>query len=613
MTHHHLTLLFLAGAACAHAAAPLPLEQSVVVEAVGDVWRIPDGTPPAVRAGKNAQLHAPKDLLRTDRNSRAELEAPDGTITRLGANTLFAFDQTTRTMHLMEGSLLFHSPTGRGGGKIRSPSASAAVLGTTIIAAATPDGGFKLLVLEGRTQVDFTAGTTLRLDAGQMTFIRPGAGGAGTPGPTMNFDLAQQVKGSRLVQGFARPLASRAKIEQAVEGQRRAVGQGQFTSTGFLVFTATSDTQVNGIEAAGPDGDDKLVGEFTAPQRLALNTSTTLTGSRLPAERLFRTPLLVPAGESAYLNKESDVLLTGLLGFDVTVASRTLSLAGWELPAFNLVGKRAVTFTGSTTFTDLAGVDYLRVFSPQINVPAGAAMLADFPVGAKATTFYFDADIDLAFTGGSASNPTGGLILQSHNGALRVTNETLVAGGVIGAPTVVPSAVNLDAPFGLLEITGSLVRAAGGGFAALADTLTITHTRFELGGNYWSDATDSARLDTLTFTAVPNGAVFQATAGNLVSLRATALDGFREVNLGARTLVLESVNFGAGSTVRLVSEQGRLAPQPNTGATVQPGFVNFVRAVTYAGRPAQDYVATAAGGTGLQPTAINVGKPTPGL
>jgi hypothetical protein len=46
---------------------------------------------------------------------------------------------------------------------------------------------------------------------------------------------------------------------------------------------------------------------------------------------------------------------------------------------------------------------------------------------------------------------------------------------------------------------------------------------------------------------------------------------------------------------------------------VQPGLVNFVRSVTYAGRPAQDFVAAAAGGTGLQPTAINVTKPTPGL
>jgi hypothetical protein len=152
----------------------------------------------------------------------------------------------------------------------------------------------------------------------------------------------------------------------------------------------------------------------------------------------------------------------------------------------------------------------------------------------------------------------------------------------------------------------------GGGFAALGNSVAISTTRFELGGDFWSDATDTARFDTLTLTGMPAGAVFQATAGNQVSLRGIGLDGFREVNLGARTLVLESVAFAAGSTVRLVSEQGRLAPQPNTNQAVQPGLVNFVRDVTYGGRPAQDYVAAVVGGTGLQPSNIIVSKPTPG-
>jgi hypothetical protein len=598
----------LAVALTARAAAPVPLEESVVIEAVNDVTHI---AMPAGRAGPvtvRAHLRSP-DRLRTGRQSRAELEAPDGTITRLGANTTFAFDAATRSLELKSGSLLFHSPSGRGGGTIRSTSASAAVLGTTIIAAATLDGGFKLLVLEGRAQVDFTAGAPLQLDAGQMTFIRPAGGGAGAPGPVLHFDLAQQVKNSRLIQGFARPLPSRAKIEQAVVTQSKAVGQGQFLATGFLVFTATSDTQVNGIEAAGPDADDKLVGEFTTPQRLALNTGATLTSARLPEERLFRTPLLVPASESPFLNKESDVLVTGLLALNLTVSTPTLSLAGWNQPEFQFVGKHAITFTGSTRFTDLGGVDYLRIFSPQINVPAGAVLSADFPASARPTTFYFDADLDLAFTDGTVRNPSGGLILQSHAGALRISGETLIAGNPVGAATVVPSALNLDAPFGALTLTNSIVRTTGGGAAALARTVAISGTRFELDGGFWADATDSVQLDTLTWIGQPAGAIFQATAGTLISARALGFDGFREINLGARTLTLESVRFPAGATVRLVSEQGRLAPLPNTGQTVQPGFVNFVRDVSYAGRPAQDYVAPAAGGTGLQPPQITVGKP----
>lgn len=605
---------WLAAGAGLQAAAENPLKEANLIEVIRDVWRIPDvpgrkESGPKEPAVKHSRLRAP-DRLSTGRESRAELQAPDGTITRLGANTLFAFGDGAREFELEQGSVLFHSPTGRGGGKIRSPAASATVLGTTLIVAATPEGGFKVLVLEGRASV-VAARTTRTLEAGQLTFVLPGGGGTGAPGPPLNFDLARQVKGSQLVNGFARPLASQAKIDQAIEGQRRAVGQGQFTTTGFLVFTATSDTQVNGIEAAGPDADDKLVGEFTTPQRIALNTGATLTSSRLPPERLFRTELLVPATESAFLNKESDVLIVGLLALDLTVATPTLSLAGWGLKDFQLVGKTAVTFTGSTRFTDLAGVDYLRVFSPQINVPVGATIVADFPAPGRASTFYFDAGSDFTLTGGTVSNPGGGLILQTHVGALRIKDETLRAGGLIGAPTVVPSAINVDAPFGALEVTGSTVQAAGGGFAALGNTVAISATRFELGGDFWSDATDTARFDTLTLTGMPAGAVFQATAGTQVTLRAVGLDGFREVNLGARTLVLESVAFAAGATVRLVSEQGRLAPQPNTNQAVQPGLVNFVRDVTYGGRPAQDYVAVAVGGTGLQPGNIIVSKPTP--
>lgn len=590
------------------AATPLPLEESVVVEAVNEVTHVimPTGqTEPAV---VRSRLRAP-DRLRTGRQSRAELEAADGTITRLGANTTFAFDRATRTMQLDGGSLLFHSPTGRGGGSIRSASASAAVLGTTIIAAATPDGGFKLLVLEGRAQVDFAAGARLQLDAGQMTFIRPAGGGTGTPGPVLHFDLAQQVRNSRLVQGFARPLPSREKIEAAVTAQRQAVGQGQYLSTGFLVFTATSDTQVNGIEAAGPDADDNLVGEFTTPQRIALNTGAALSSSRLPEERLFRTPLLVPASESPFLNKESDVLVTGLLALHLTINTPTLSLTGWGQPNFQFVGKQAVTFTGSTRFTDLGAIDYLRIFSPEIVVPARAALIADFPTAATATTFYFDADHDLALVDGAVSNPRGGLIIQSHSGALRISGETLVAGNQIGAPTVVPSALALDAPNGAITLTKSLVRTQGGGVAMLGRTIAASGTHFELGGNVWADATETLQLDALTWSGTPVGAVFQATAGNLASLRTLNFDGFREINLGARTVALENIRFPAGSTVRLVSEQGRLAALPNSGQAVQPGFVNFIREVTYAGQPAQDFVAPAAGGTGLQPPQIIVGKP----
>jgi hypothetical protein len=603
-------LLFTVLGVAACAANPLALEESVVIETVNDVTRIAMPSGRTEPASVQLRLRSP-DRLQTGRQSRAELEADDGTITRLGANTLFAFDRASRTLQLDRGSLLFHSPTGQGGGTVRSPSASASVLGTTIIAAATPDGGFKLLVLEGRAQVDFANGNQQQLNAGQLSFVRPGPGGRGTPGPVLNFDLAQLVTNSRLVQGFKRPLPSAGKIDQAVQQQNRSVGQGKYITTGFLVFTATSDTQVNGIEAAGPDADNNLVGEFTAHQRLALNTNVTLKSSTLPEERIFRTELLVPESESVFLKQQSDVLVTGLLGRNVIVDTPTLSFANWSVPSFHLLGKESITFTGSTLFTDLSGVDYIRLFSPLLYVPAGAALVADFPASSQGTTFYLDIDFDLTLNGVSVSNPTGGLILQTHVGSIRIADGMLLAGTPIGAETVVPSAINLDSRGSVLELTDSLVRTAQGGFAASSKDVTITGTQFELAGNFWADAGGTAQLETLTFTNLPATAVFQTTAVDAITLLNMRFNGFTEINLGARTLALENVNFPDGSIVRLVSEQGQLAPQPNTGQTVQPGMVNFVRAVTYADLPAQDFVAPAAGGTGQQANRITISTPQP--
>ena len=557
-------------------------------------------------------LRAP-DQLQTGRQSRAELEAPDGTITRIGANTLFYFDRASRELQLTQGSVLFHSPAGKGGGKIRSRTASAAVLGTTIIAAATPDGGFKLLVLEGRAQVDFAAGARLALDAGQMTFVLPGPGGAGAPGPVMYFDLARQVAASQLVNGFARALPSKDKVDRAVEAQRRGVGEGRFVTTGFLIFTATSDAQVSGIETAGPDSDDKLTGPFTGEQRLALNTPVRLGSAALPLARLFTTPLLVPAAESAFLNKESDILVTGLLGLTIYIATPSLSFGTWRGPReFQFVGRESISLPASLRLTDLATVDYVRFFSPRIDLPAGAIVSTDARTGPVPLTLYFDTDATLRLSGGGVNNAAGGLLLQSHAGDVQIDSATLSATAAIGETTVIPSSVNLDAPNGAIRLTGSTINAAGSLFAAHGQLVNLTTSTIRAGVDVWIDSAGDMTLDRLTLSSsTPATAVFQATGNGLLDVRTVAFDSFKEINLGARTLALQDVNFAANSVVRLVSEQGRLAPAPNTSAAVLTGYVNFVRAVTYAGQPAQNFVPITAGGTGTQPATITIARPGP--
>ena len=76
------------------------------------------------------------------------------------------------------------------------------MLGTTIIVTTTQDGGFKVLVLEGKAEVNFLKGAHRHLTAGQMIFVLPGS----TPGPVVMFRLDKQIEGSKLVNGF--PLAA---------------------------------------------------------------------------------------------------------------------------------------------------------------------------------------------------------------------------------------------------------------------------------------------------------------------------------------------------------------------------------------------------------------------
>jgi hypothetical protein len=259
-----------------------PLTESTVVEVINEVSILSGEGLQATPAELNARFKAP-DFLQTGRRSRARLEADDGTITRIGSNTLFSFDEKNRSINLKRGSLLFHSPEGRGGGRVVTASATASVVGTTIIVAATTNGGFKLLVLEGTAQVAYPDGSIHLLQAGQMTFVLPeqasggaapkatktaktsktstvadtaeagtGAGAASgasetssseaprgaQPGPVLNFDLGRMQKGSSLINGFAEPIASEGLIFEATQKQDLQKESGGLEATDALIITA---------------------------------------------------------------------------------------------------------------------------------------------------------------------------------------------------------------------------------------------------------------------------------------------------------------------------------------------------------------------------------------
>jgi len=204
-----------------------PLTESTFTEIINEVNTLAaDGN--ATPAKMTEVLKAP-ERVRTGPQSRAELTAPDETITRVGANTVFSYADSGRTLNLEQGNVLFHAPKGLGGGTIKSGGAAAAVLGTTLIVSATTGGGFKVILLEGRGQVTLPNGNSVTLLAGQLVFVLPGGT---TFSPVLNINLGKLVDGSQLVKGFSHELASLPLILTAIKDQNSKLKSGSAVDTG---------------------------------------------------------------------------------------------------------------------------------------------------------------------------------------------------------------------------------------------------------------------------------------------------------------------------------------------------------------------------------------------
>ncbi len=219
-----------------------PLTESTFTEIINDVSTVTtDGN--AAPSKLNDLLKTP-DRVRTGPQSRAELTAADNTITRVGANTIFSFADSGRTLNLEQGNLLFHAPKGLGGGTIKSGGAAAAVLGTTLIVSANTGGGFKVILLEGKGTVTVPNEPTASLHAGQLVYVLPG----GHLSPVLNINLGKLVSGSQLVKGFSHELSSLTLIQAAIQDQNNKLASGQATDTGMTPGSyLTQPTPGNGV------------------------------------------------------------------------------------------------------------------------------------------------------------------------------------------------------------------------------------------------------------------------------------------------------------------------------------------------------------------------------
>ena len=584
----------------------LDLKQSKFTQVVNDVQVI-SGANKTTRAAALNDFFKMPDVLRTGANSRAELVAEDQTITRVGANTVFSFDAAKRTIDLQKGSLLFHSPKGKGGGTIQTGSATASVLGTTIVVTTTTNGGFKLLVLEGEAEIKFLDGLKQHLSAGQMTFILPGGGLS----PIIVFRLDANNKGNQLIHGFDRPLPSSGKLGDAMLRQAKLISRGRAQDTGLLVGDQATATQV---EAVDPNSIQHLVNRPAAPAPPPPLFQPSRVGD---AYRTIDGWLVAPFDTET--TPVSDALLAALaLSKDVTINSSALN----PHHTFAETGPFRITIPGDPDCSALLPAPASGFFgrnisinTPHIDLSPYYALLSKFDILAAqnlniAGSLSFDGFVHslgltaggriLIAPGSTLSALTFDLQLKSC-GAMRFDRvQILNTVGGIGLSSLADVTLNQGSltadPGGLPAISAAILRSVeltagtdvnvagthitGSSFTAQAGrSITLNGGATIAAANITLTAGHGILLDNVTMT----GDRFTATALDDISAGSAAhtldLSGFAAVNISGHTLVFENVNFGGDPNLR--SDVGQLADRPNTRQRVQPGYVNFVNDVTY--------------------------------
>lgn len=653
------------------------LTKSKVVEVINEVSILSGESLEPVPATENMLFKAP-DFLQTGRRSRARLEAEDGTITRVGSNTLFSFDESSRTINLKKGSVLFHSPEGKGGGRVVTASATASVLGTTIIVAATSNGGFKLLVLEGTAQVAFPDGTIQVLRAGQMTFVLPkttvavkqsksGEGKAepdgsaesesvaqgedraegpapetntegpapesvagvensartdtkraeptgSKPGPVLNFDLSRMKEGADLLNGFAEPIESEAKIETATREQTILIKTGTLEPTEKLIIDLEDDDQVIlGTKEIASTNQQATEDPEVTRFREALTTTVTPQSQGLIKANFFPAPGVLPPSDLGANNLEiedKEIYITGYFAGKMHFVGGTFNLNPFRtipdtsVPQEYFFGaKDLMTFSGNINLVGLTRDSKIGFgslgplqLSPgiSIDVMGGGSFAgwADLHIDSSSGT------ADTILDGVSIQNNYGEIMLGSDRSALKVINASSLSAGLSynSSSTFEPGlelfgrSILVDGSDVLLSAVDKIDLHALNRVTVNAANISAPHIRIEGGTVYSNGANYSSATE------------LEMRADTLADLKNLDLSSLTSINLAARTLVLSNITFPSTGTIELGSALGHLAANPNTGASAVSGYVNFIQNVMVGDGvttplPAQDFVSISQGGT----------------
>jgi len=546
-------ILSLAGPGWCWSGQAADLKQAKLTQVVNDVRIISAAGQGEKTAAVNDPFALP-DLLRTGNASRAELVAADETVTRVGANTIFSFSPANRTINLKQGSLLFHSPHGQGGGSVHTGSATASVLGSTLIVTTTAQGGFKVLALEDQAQIVLTNGHKLTLQPGQMTYVLPGGNQLS---PVLIFRLDSLVEKSLLVKGFPAPLASLPLIQVQIDEQAKRLKSGKLTDTGLLAGDGANANQIevldlNSIRHNYNTASTALQADATLRQSLLTDVSVptppnhvftdqpfTLANQNFSGPRTFRGF----GARNIYFNPGG-----GLTPLTVDMDP----YAGQ--PEFDFVAANGLFFDGPVTFGGLGANQNLTLFGgQQIFVAAGAALTAN------CADFELSAPGAFTMNGASLNNALGQIGLN-FNGDINVQNgSAFSAGGNLNLFSV-----------GNVTLTGASAAARNIFFSSLAGNLTLDGSTLASSGHQIFIASGAINVQQSTIRS--SDVVFVGNQASTITVndsRIEADSGVLQIAYG-RSFTSQNSVLQSADTVAVRADEISL-----TGTAVQCHFLTL--------------------------------------
>jgi FecR protein len=346
-------ILLLSLIAPAGSAIAAPRREAHVTQIIKDVRLLPaQGAPRPAVVNDNVRSGT---AVRTGVESRTELTFTDQTLARLGANTIFSFNEGTRNLDLSRGAMLLSVPQGSGGTQITTAVVTAAITGGTGLLDYNPGSYIKFIVLEGigRMFLKGHLGESVLVYPGQMLIVKPNA--KSLPDP-VNVDLERLVKTCQLLGPPFQTLANFPLISDAVQLQLAKKADGGFINTNLVIYgrgtlvRLVDPTNVNVISQETAAAPTPTESPRVSPTPTPIPTPTpTPSKFGTPSVITSRVPYLITSGTT--ISTDPTITTNGVTDFGKIWRGQVLD---GRLSAF-IFGSTSAFDTASGVDTELNG------------------------------------------------------------------------------------------------------------------------------------------------------------------------------------------------------------------------------------------------------------------